>query len=142
MTRGLHKDTKVQRGAAGDVPAADRKRGYEAGDAPPARVAAGVAGFMALMLVGLAIAGALAMQWDHLHPPEPSRAGIVPPAPRLLPDPQQQRFRVETEAMRRLRDGPTPIDRAMEDEVREGWDAAAPPPSPERTARDHAEAAR
>jgi len=142
MTRGLHKDTKVQRGAAGDVPAADRKRGYEAGDAPPAKVAIGVAGFMVLMLVGLFIAGALAVQWDHRHPPEPARAGIVPPPPRLLPDPPQQRRRVETDAMRRLQSGPFPIDRAMEEVVREGWDAAAPPPSPEQTAREHVEAAR
>src|SRR3546814_7097340 len=62
-----------------------------AGDAPPAKVAIGVAGFMVLMLVGLFIAGALAVQWDHRHPPEPARAGIVPPPPRLLPDPPQQR---------------------------------------------------
>jgi len=119
MTRGLHAQTRVQRGAAGGA------SGPEPSDAPDGKVALALAGFLVLMLLGMGAAGWLAQVW-HLRNPPHAAAEAMPPGPRLLADPRQERLRLESQAERRLQAGPMPIDRAMTQVTHDGWGDRGP----------------
>lgn len=145
MTRGLHKDTRVQRGDPGDVSKTARRRGYEAGEAPPVKAALGLAAFVAVMFVGLGAAGLVANVWSGAHlesTAAATRGSEEPPPPRLLANPAQQRREIEGAARQRLEKGAVPIDRAMGEVARRGWGEDAPAPAATEVAREHAEAAR
>lgn len=133
MTRPLHEQTRVQRGERDDLPQSAVERGYEAADAPPARVAMGVAAFVAVMFIGLGAAGLLVEVWGKQHHPSTGAAtqgSHQPPPPRLLANPQAQRRRIEAAAADRLQQGAEPIGRAMADVARSGWgDEAATSPA-------------
>lgn len=145
MTRALHKATRVQRGDRTDVSTAARARGYEASEAPAARVALGVAAFVAVMFVGMG-AGALVVDiGSGARPSSVAAAGEraqQPPPPRLLAHPERERREIEGAAKRRLAAGALPIDRAMARVARRGWGEDAPAPPSREIARDHADAAR
>jgi hypothetical protein len=145
MTRALHTATRVQRGDPADFPRPAIERGYEASEAPPAKVALGVAAFVAVMFVGMGAAALLANVWSGGHQPSTSAAthdAREPPPPRLLANPVQQRHEIEDAAKHRLAAGTLPIDRAMSQVARRGWGEDAPAPATPQVARDHAKAAR
>lgn len=137
MTRPLHKDTRVQRGRSANHRAQERR------DASPWRVVSVVAAFLSLIPIGLGVAALVANSWRGDHHPSAgaaARADRQPPAPRLLADPEQARLRLEAAARRRLERGPIPIDKAMADVAKDGWDEGAAP-STAQVARDHRRAA-
>lgn len=143
MTRGLHADTKVQRGNSDSVSDEERRRGYEPEDAPAKGVAWGTAAFVGLMLIGLLFAAPLVWTLEQTHPsPLPPRSVPLPPPPRLLVDPPAQRHRIEARQDARLEHGPITIEEAMTQVARQGWSDTAHAPSIAETARDHAEAAK
>lgn len=145
MTRALHNATRVQRGDPADLSEAKAARGYEASEAPPAKVALGLAAFVAVMFVGMGAAGLLIAVWSGTHQPgtaAAARDAQQPPPPRLLANPAQERYGIEAAARRRLAAGAVPIDRAMVAVARRGWGEDAPAPSLPQVARDHAGAVR
>ncbi len=142
MTRPLHADTRVQRSdEPGSVsPEAHRARGYEPRDARISFVIAGVAAFLALMVLGLTFAG-LTVGWlqDRSVPdrgPFPA-AGLPLPSPRLLVDPPAARQRLEQASKSALDD--EAVEQAEETVLTQGWgkDSA---PRPDAVARKHREA--
>lgn len=144
MTRAIHEVTRVQRGDPADLPGAEVELGYEQGDAPPGKVALGVAAFVAVMFVGMGAAGLLTMVWNDAHQPSAAAAtseARQPPPPRLLAEPERERHQIEAAAKRRLAAGAMPIDRAMEQVARRGWGEDAAVPATPDIARDHREAA-
>ncbi|BBC72775.1 conserved hypothetical protein [Altererythrobacter sp. B11] len=108
MTRALHEETEVQRAENPDVvPAEVRERGYEPTDAPPAKVAAGLGGFLALMLAGLGAAATLTALTSRNGRLE--ERAVPPPVfpdaskPPLLVDPVAHRRAIEAQARAHLR---------------------------------------
>ncbi|MGJ0239900.1 hypothetical protein ACQEPB_15455 [Novosphingobium fluoreni] len=144
MTRTLHEATRVQRGDPADLPGAEVERGYEQGDAPPGKVVLGVAAFVAVMFVGMGAAGLLTKVWNDAHQPSAAaatREARQPPPPRLLAEPERERYQIEGTAKRRLATSAMPIDRAMEQIARRGWGEDAAASTTPDVARDHREAA-
>ena len=101
MTRPLHPETKPQRAAN-----KHDERSCEERDAPPAKVALGVAGFYAILLLGIAAAAVtitfVAPQMGLVaHAPAKPRFGEAS-LPPLLVDHVTHRLEVEGEARRHL----------------------------------------
>ncbi len=143
MTRGLHAETKVQRGDTSAVPEEVRRRGYEPRDAPARGVVLGTAAFFALVVLGLIVAAPIVWVLEQaLPPPTAPRSAPEPPAPRLLTKPLIERQRIEARQQMRLERGPVTIEDAMRRVVAEGWGDTAPAPSTVEAARNHFEAAK
>ena len=142
MPRALHTDTRTQRADDPErVSAHARALRHEPRDAPPRGVAAGIAGFLLLMLIGLGVAALLLRHFDATYPVRAAPfAGIArtPPGPRLLADPAAERRRIEARDRAHIeRKGA--IETAMRAVAAAGWpDPEMPPPSAEQVARDHA----
>jgi len=142
MTRGLHKETKVQRGEASEADSRAVDLGYEPTDAPARGVLAGVGAFMLVLVVGLLVGAVLLWRGAPSYPPSPKATAddrVRPPGPELLARPVAYRQRLEAGQMKRLRTGPMPIDRAMRLLAARGWGENRPAPGAEETARNHSE---
>lgn len=141
MTRGLHADTKVQRGDTSAVPEDVLRRGYEPKDAPARGVALGTAAFFALAVLGLLVAAPVVWTLERSLPPAIApRSAPQPPAPRLLTEPLLEREHIEARQQMRLERGPVTIEEAMRRVAAEGWGDTAPAPSTVEAARNHFEA--
>lgn len=123
MTRGLHAETNVQRGAPGDATRPWCGAAHERQEPPPIGVVLALAGFLSLIGFGIGAAALAAHGWARRHPPPPAVRPFAPPRPRLLADPRAERLMIEARARRSLQSGGMPIDRAMATVAREGWDA-------------------
>lgn len=135
MTRGLDRETDVQRGGdPAEISDEARRLGYEPQDAPPRAVALGMAGLTMLMILGLVVCALLLRGLAADEPP----AGAAslhrdPPPPRL-----EDRI-IETEDPPAAHQRPpAAIRRAMARVAAEGWRESAPAPPPDRAARAHA----
>jgi hypothetical protein len=141
MTRGLHADTKVQRGDTSAVPEEVLRRGYEPEDAPAKGVALGTAAFFALVLLGLLVAAPIVWALEQSLPPATApRSAPEPPEPQLLTKPLVERRDIEAAQQMRLERGPVTIEQAMRRVAAEGWGDTPPAPSTVETARNHFEA--
>jgi hypothetical protein len=139
MVPGLHPNTRPQRkGEEGGWAVAGRNA-FEARDAPPRWVAAGLAGVLAVFL--LSVAGAMGF------------VGANKPRVPLLADDARARFhtagpplesapRADRQALERAHPAPTgsALDAAMDAVVRKGWGDSTPPPTRADTALERAEA--
>ncbi|KKW90644.1 hypothetical protein [Sphingobium chungbukense] len=139
MTRPLHTETDVQRGAHPSQE--QRRRGYEPRDASPGRVVLGIACFLALMAAGLGFAWAT-LGWLKARDDQPRdlthAMAIAPPPPHLLAEPEAVRHGYDA-AMDRRMEAPA-LAHARSEVARQGWQDAASAPSTEATARAHREA--
>jgi hypothetical protein len=141
MTRGLHADTKVQRGDTSAVSDDVLRRGYEPKDAPAKGVALGTAAFFALAVLGLIVAAPIVWALEQALPPATApRSAPEPPAPRLLTKPLIERQSIEAAQHMRLERGPVTIEEAMRRVAAEGWGDTAPAPPTAEAARNHFEA--
>ena len=137
MVPGLHPNTRPQRkGEDGDWAIAERDE-FEARDAPARRVALGLAGTLALLL--LSVAGAL---W-FVAANKPRAPLLAPPAHarfHTAGPPLESAPRGDREARERAHRAPegAALDAAMKAVVGQGWGDAAPPPSRADTATKRA----
>jgi hypothetical protein len=141
MIPGLHPNTRPQRKGKDGAWALAARNEFEARDAPPRWVAAGLAGIMAVLL--LSVAGALAFA-DANRP----RASLPAEAARArfhtAGTPLESAPRAGRQALERAHPAPEgrALDAAMDAVLRQGWGQAAPPPSRADTALKRAEASR
>jgi hypothetical protein len=97
----------------------DRDVRFERSDVPaflPLWLAAGLAGFVVIVLVGAWLAFPLADHQQYRGPLQP-----LPPAPRVQVSPGQDLKAYEAAKARELKSAPMPIDKAMEVTARQGW---------------------
>jgi hypothetical protein len=140
MAPGLHPNTRPQRKGHDGAWTVTREDAFEARDAPPRWVAAGIAGILIVLL--LSTGGAL---WFV--------AANRPRVP-LMADQAQARFstagpplesapRADRLALARAHPAPrrAALDAAMDSVLRQGWGDTAPPPSRADSALARAEAA-
>jgi hypothetical protein len=97
----------------------DRDVRFERSDVPaflPLWLAAGLGGFVVVVLVGVSIAFPLAVHQQYRGPLQ-----SLPPAPRLQVSPGQDLKAYEAAKARELKTAPLPIDQAMKVTAAEGW---------------------
>ena len=122
---------------------------YEPRDLPADGIAKTLIGLLAGLLISIGLIVGLLMLFSRGHPAAPAPRQ-EPPAPRLEPDPQADRARLEGPAQEALTHygwsnrsaglAHIPIDRAMQIVAARGWGEDAPAPSADETARAHREA--
>lgn len=92
---------------------------FEAKDVPPLLplwLAAGLAGFVVLVFVGITLFYPLANRQEYRGPMQQ-----LPPAPRLEVAPIHELARYQSAKVAELRSAPVPIDRAMRETAQKGW---------------------
>lgn len=92
---------------------------FEPKDVPPFLplwLAVGLAGFVIIVLVGIALAFPLA---DHQQYRGPLQA--LPPAPRLQVSPEQDLKSYQARKRKELQSSQMPIDAAMDATAKQGW---------------------
>ena len=94
---------------------------FEPSDVPaflPLWLAAGLAGFIVIVLVGIWLAFPMANHQQYRGPLQP-----LPPAPRVQVSPEQDLRAYEAAKARELKSPPIPIEQAMEATAEQGWGA-------------------
>jgi hypothetical protein len=92
---------------------------FEPKDVPPLLallLAAGLAGFVIIVLVGITLGYTLADRQQYRGPLQ-----HLPPAPRLQVAPVQELRRYEEAKAKELQHSPLPIDAAMRATAQQGW---------------------
>ena len=106
--------------SAGDRASDDRAAvRFEPRDVPallPLWLAAGLAGFVIIVLAGIAISFPLADHQQYRGPMQP-----LPPQPRLQVSPHQDLTDYQNAKKHELQRGDTPIRASMEATARQGW---------------------
>lgn len=97
----------------------DKPVRFEPKDVPaflPLWLAAGLAGFVILVLVGITLAYPLADHQQFRGPLQP-----LPPAPRLQVSPEQDLKSYQAQKRNELQSSPVPLEAAMQATVQQGW---------------------
>ena len=92
---------------------------FERSDVPaflPLWLAAGLAGFVVIVLVGIWLAFPMADHQQYREPLQP-----LPPAPRVQVSPGQDLKAYQAAKARELNSSPLPIDQAMNATAKQGW---------------------
>ncbi|HZU50450.1 MAG TPA: hypothetical protein VE968_01100 [Sphingomicrobium sp.] len=92
---------------------------FEPRDVPPLLplwLAAGLAGFVIIVLGGIALGYPLANRQENRGPTQP-----LPPMPRLQPAPASDLSAYRAAKLRELENSPVPIEVAMQQTAQQGW---------------------